>query len=236
MGYQLWLKENLKNIAETKGFSLINGRTHINSEKDTLIEIPNLDEFLDFHVHVENKLLFYSYSYDPKENYIIPDEYHQKYEKEIQEQVSQKINEYNKIIDKIDFDKPSAVFMYYIKEGFLFFNVTEREEIVDLLEYEDMVDVILEEVVQETPEEMLEEIKSQRKNKIDKEVNELKEIIFDDPKFKNATNASLRKVYSSQFFEENREYIELLRHADYYHPSIFIEDIWREFKQKGLHK
>ncbi|MED3198008.1 hypothetical protein [Bacillus toyonensis] len=236
MEYPLWLKENLKDIAETKGFSLVNGRTHINSEKDTLIELPNLDEFLDFHVHVANKLLFYSYSYDPKENYIIPDEYHQKYEKEIQEQVSRKINEYNKIIDKINFDKPSAVFMYYIKEGFLFFNVTEREEIADLFEYEDMIDIILEEVVQETPEEKLEEIKNQRKNKIDKQVNELKELIFADPKFKNVTNASLRRAYSSQFFEDNREYVELLRHADYFHQNIFIEDIWREFKQKGLHK
>lgn len=126
--------------------------------------------------------------------------------------------------------------MYYIKRRILFFNVTEREEILDLLEYEDMVEVILEEVVQETPEETLEEIKSQRKNKIDKQVNELKEIILPIQNLKNATNASLRRVYSSQFFEENREYIELLRHADYYHPSIFIEDIWREFKQKGLHK
>ncbi|PFI32199.1 hypothetical protein [Bacillus thuringiensis] len=236
MEYQLWLKEDLKNIAETRSFSLVNGRTHINSEKGTQIEIPNLEEFLDFHVHVENKLLFYSYFHDSKESYIIPDEYHQKYENEIQEQVSRKINEYNKMIDEINFDKPSAVFMYYIKEGFLFFNVTEREGIADLCEYEDMVDIIVEEVVQETPEEKLEEIKTQRKNKIDKEVNELKERIFADPKFKDATNDSRRRVYSSQFFEDNPSYRELLRHAGYFHPKIFIDDIWREFRKKGLHK
>ncbi|HFJ9467871.1 hypothetical protein [Bacillus cereus group sp. BfR-BA-01495] len=73
-------------------------------------------------------------------------------------------------------------------------------------------------------------------NKIDKQVNELKECIFANPKFKNAMNDSHRRVYSSQFLEYNPSYIELLHHAGYFHQNIFKEDIWREFKQKGLHK
>ncbi|MBJ8031847.1 hypothetical protein [Bacillus cereus group sp. N21] len=236
MEYQVWVKENLEDLAKTRGFSLVNGNIHINVEKDNQIEIPNLEEFLDFHVYVENKLLFYMYIYDRKENYVIPDEYHQKYEDAIQEQVSAEIYKYNKMLSEINFEKPASVLIYYIKDGFLFFNYTERVEIGELCEYDDMVNIIVEEIVQEIPEEKLEEIKNNRKNKIDKQLIELKECIFADPEFKIATNDLRRRRYASQFFEDRSGDIELIRRAGYHHQFLFIEDIWREFKAKGLHK
>lgn len=125
MGEQILLPNELKKRAQNIGFSLIEG----NVDLDTVInkiEIPNLNDFLDFHVHTENRLLFFEYNYESEENYIITDEDYQyvygKYEERIQEQIRLKIAEHNEAIKELDFDKPYSLLMYYIKDGFLFYN------------------------------------------------------------------------------------------------------------------
>lgn len=70
---------------------------------------------------------------------------------------------------------------------------------------------------------------------MDKKEQELKEIVFSDPKFKTATNDKHRKAYTRTFFGNRPEAREFLHYAGI-HPVLFIEKIWKEFKEKGFHK
>ncbi|MCB4848558.1 hypothetical protein LHW04_26220 [Bacillus tropicus] len=234
MENKLLVPEELKNQTKIMGFSLVNAKVEIDMEFNK-IEIPNLKDFLDFNVHVENKLLFYEYDYSSKEAYTIPDEYHHNYDELVQNEITRKINDYNATVEKIDFDKPSALSMYYIKDGFLFFNQTIREEIYSLSYSEDMVKFIVAEVSENLSDEKYEQIQHKRQEKIDEQIQQLKEIIFADPNFKTATNSVLRMTYYRKFFNDHPEYAELIRHSQYLHIKSFIEIIWKEFKEKGLH-
>ncbi|MEX3624916.1 hypothetical protein [Viridibacillus arvi] len=229
-------KEELERIAKTKGLTLVNGQIDIDSEKDNQIEIPILEDFLDFHQHVENKLLFYTYSYTKEESFLIPVDDYQNYNDAIQGQLNLEILEYNKSLKDINFEEPADLLMYYIKEGFLFFNFTENNKISELCTPEDMVNIIVEEVADQIPEDKFKEILDKAQANRDKQKQELKEVIFADPDFKNSTNLHLRRNYSNQFFHSHPEYREFLRDIGYYMPISFIESIWKEFKDKGLHK
>ncbi|MGG3890279.1 hypothetical protein [Metabacillus fastidiosus] len=232
---QVLTKEELENQARLIGFSLINGEVEIDNESN-LIELPKQKEFLDFHQHVENKLLFYSYEFEDIDLYLIPDEYQDEFESTVQEAINEKINEYNEMIKKFDFNKPSNLLMYYIKDGFLFFNRSNSKLFNNLSYSENAIDYIVKDVMDNMPNEKLEEIEKNRQAKIDEHLEKIKEEIFADPDFKTSTNDSLRRVYSHKFFKNNPEYNDLLREAGYYHPMPFIENTWREFKAKGLHK
>ncbi|MFB7637691.1 hypothetical protein [Peribacillus butanolivorans] len=229
-------RDDIESLTEKLGLILINGEIDINSETSNQIEITDQKEFIDFHQHVENKILFYSYTYVNQEHFIIPDDFHEGYEETIQEQLIEEFQKYNQSVMKIDFEKPAALFMYYIKEGFLFFNYSDREEIAELPTNKDMAIIIVGEVVEQLPEEKVKEITEKAQADKDKKEQELKEIIFSDPEFKIATNDKLRKAYTGIFFENRPEAREFLRYAGYIHPVFFIEKIWKEFKEKGLNK
>ncbi|MFC8152281.1 hypothetical protein ACFUP3_21840 [Bacillus paralicheniformis] len=225
-------KEELENTASKMGFSLI----EIECEKScNKIEIANQNDFLDFHEHVENLLLFYYYDYEDKMNFMlpveIPEEYNLKqYPKTIIERISTKIKEYNTMINETDFNTPSGLTMHYIKDGFLFYNyVFEEPNIFSTY------DEIINEVLQDFPSKELDEMKKIKQEKIKNNVQELKEIIFADPNFKVATNPIERKIYAKSFFDNNPTYVDLLNEADWI-PVLFIHHIWKEFKSKGLHK
>ncbi|AEB63145.1 hypothetical protein [Bacillus amyloliquefaciens] len=198
--------------------------------------MPSQEGFLDFHKHVDNRLLFYTYDYEEKEDYYIPEEYHTWFEdSEIQRLLSGKINEYNKKLDDINFDQPSELIMFYVKDGFVFYNTTIREEIFELSDGDTVGYSLVEEVGDAIPEEKIMEIREKQKKALDQKTQEIKDNIFNDPEFKNATNANLRRSYASRYFKDHPEECELLR-AAHIPPILFVEKIWKEFKSMGLHK
>lgn len=223
-------KEELENVASEVGFSLVEIEM---DEANNKIEISNQQDFLDFHKHVENRVLFFTYDYDDKYDFLIPEEpfLNKEYAEPIQEQIDAKINEYNKMIEETDFDQPSGLMMCYIQDGFLFYNYTFND-LYDFPGYEDIV----EEVIQGLPSKKLEEFKKNHQENIQKEVQKLKESIFSDPNFKVATNQLKRKQYLFDLLQNNSENEKLIKDAGYLYPFVFIEEIWREFKEKGLHK
>ncbi|MCY8988109.1 hypothetical protein [Bacillus atrophaeus] len=229
----LLLKGELENRAVQMGFALIEGDMDVENQK---ILLPSQKVFLDFHKHVDNNLLFYTYDYEDKENYYIPEDFHNWFEdSEIQCLLSEKINEYNKKINEIDFEQPSELLMFYVKDGFVFYHSTIRDEILDLFDGETMADSFIEEVRGAIPEEKLNEIKMNQQKELEQKTQEIKAKIFKDPEFKKATNNQLRKSYSLRYFDNNPAENKLLR-KKYFHPNLFIEEIWREFKSKDLHK
>nr|WP_276590813.1 hypothetical protein [Bacillus velezensis] len=226
-------KDELENRAVKMGFTLIEGDMDIENQK---ILLPSQEGFLDFHKHVDNNLLFYTYDYPNKEVYYIHEEYHEWFEdSEMQCLLSEKISAYNKKLDKINFEQPCELIMFYVKEGFVFYNNTIRDEIFDLCDGDTMGDSFAEEVKGGIPKEKIKEIEINRQKELDQKTQEIKDNIFNDPEFKNATNASLRRSYALRYFKDHPEESELLRVA-HLPPILFIEKIWKEFKSMGLHK
>lgn len=226
-------KDSLENLVVKMGFTLIKGEMDIENQK---ILLPSQEDFLDFHKHVDNKLLFYTYDYEDKENYYIPEEYHTWFEdSEIQHLLSEKVNEYNEKLDNINFDQPSELIMFYVKDGFVFYNTTIREELFELSDGDTVGYALVEEVGDAIPEEKIMEITEKRKKALDQKKQEIKENIFKDPEFKSATNSSLRRSYAARYFKDHPEESELLRET-YLPPFLFVDQIWKEFKSKGLHK
>ncbi|WP_330937801.1 hypothetical protein VXF94_03145 [Bacillus amyloliquefaciens] len=226
-------KDELENRAVKMGFTLIEGDMDTENQK---ILLPSQEGFLDFHKHVDNNLLFYMYDYEDKEDYYIPEEYHTWFEdSEIQRLLYEKVNEYNKKLDDINFDQPSELIMFYVKDGFVFYNTTIREELFELSDGDTVGYALVEEVGDAIPEEKIMEITEKRKKALVQKTQEIKDNIFNDPEFKNATNASLRRSYALRYFKDHPEDSELLR-ATHLPPILFIEKIWKEFKSMGLHK
>ena len=149
--------------------------------------------------------------------------------------MSEKVNEYNKKLDDINFDQPSELIMFYVKDGFVFYNTTIREELFELSDGDTVGYALVEEVGEAIPEEKIMEITEKRKKALDQKTQEIKDNIFNDPEFKNATNASLRRSYALRYFKDHPEDSELLR-TTHLPPILFIEKIWKEFKSMGLHK
>ncbi|KRT93761.1 hypothetical protein AB447_216765 [Bacillus glycinifermentans] len=233
-------KEELENLAREMCFSLVEiGMDEANNK----IEISNQQDFLDFHKHVENKLLFYYYDFEDKSDFTfpneIPNEYKYRYPEPIRARMQMKIDEYKKLIDEADFSTPSRLNLFYVKDGFLFYNYAFNEDRDDLPDYDCLdYDEIAENVRQGFSVEELDEMDKKHREDIEKQIRELKEVIFADPKFKLASNLSKRKGYSKRYFEGKSTYLELLRYAGYRFPIDFIEEIYGEFKEeeKNLHK
>ncbi|AJH80285.1 hypothetical protein FOC88_27705 (plasmid) [Bacillus thuringiensis] len=243
MAEQILSREDLKTHAQNMGVTLIKGNVDLDTVMNK-IEIPDLKEFLEFHVHIENKLLFFEHEYESKEEYIINEEDlymyegHDKYEEYremIEEQVKLKISKHNKAINEIDFKKPYSLSMYYINDGFLFYNETIKDD--DPSIYEETLFDIVESTIENLPDDILEKLEMKHRQENDTQLHKLKDLIFTDPDFKIATNSLSRKTYITRLFNNNPEYKEIIRKSnEYYHAWHFIDDIWREFKAKGLHK
>lgn len=205
--------------------------------KHNKIEISNQQDFLDFHKHVENKLLFYYYRFEGKSDFTfpneIPDEYKYRYPEPIRARMKEKTDEYKKIIDEADFSTPSRLNLFYVKDGFLFCNYAFNEDREVFPDYDCLdYDEIAENVRQEFSVEELKEMDEKHLKEVHKQIQNLKEVIFKDPEFSLASNLTRRKRYSKTFFENNPTYIGILRAANYSHPIFFIDDIWVEFQPK----
>ncbi|MCY9290950.1 hypothetical protein MOF05_21615 [Bacillus haynesii] len=227
-------KEELENITREMDFSLVEIETDESSNK---IEISNQQDFLDFHEHVENKLLFYYYDFEDKSDFTfpndVPGEYNYKYPEPILNRIRAEINEYNKLIDETDFSTASGLMLFYIKDGFLFYNYTFNEDRDGLPDYDCLdYDRIAENIRQDFSTEELGEMDKKYRVEIEKQIQNLKETIYADPKFALASNQTKRKRYSKTFFENTPAYVDLLRAANYTHPIFFIDDIWGEFQAK----
>ncbi|MFQ3544226.1 hypothetical protein Q7A53_09065 [Halobacillus rhizosphaerae] len=233
---RLLLKDELESVAKAKGLFLINGEIDINSETSNQIEIPNQTEFMNFYQHLKTKILFYFYIYVDQEAYLISNNYHEKYNEAIQKELLEEFKNYNQSVMNIDFNKPASLFMYYIQDGFLFFNYSDRKEIADLPVNDDKASLIVEELVDQLSEEKVKKIKEKAQDDKNKKEQELKDVIFSDPDFKTATNLDFRREFTKKFLENRPEAKEFLSYAGYISPMHFIEKIWKEFKGKGLHK
>lgn len=144
------------------------------------------------------------------------------------------IEEYNSMVENLDFEYPSMVITFCACDNQWFFVAKKNERLLDgeeLLEPEEMLQII-----RDLNEGRRNEIINRKRQVVESLQEELHQQILNDEKFKVCTNQELRSAYGRKLFSKLGERFEPLKEIMYQHNlSVlsregreFIEVIWRE--------
>lgn len=203
---------------------------------DFNFDLNSFEVFKKAMVTLRPPILFYNYTNIDIDEYLIEENDNASDSPEINPQIAKAIIKYNNDL-KINFpNTPVALSLCFVIDGVIYTFSQESEFYSNLDFADDALEKLISRVIEETPEEELEKIKHQRKKETSEKIEQYKQLIFADNEFKNCTNLTYRKRYLNKFLEKNPEARYIISKSPHRHPIGFIEDIWREFKDKGLHK
>lgn len=225
-------REILEKMIKDNGFY---GLEVENSFEDDVInkitmKSQNINDIFKFAKENDIHTIFYGYYYYDKEFYIIDlKNLEEKYDKEVVDMMKRDVIEYNKKVNSIDFEKPIILVVYCIYNGCsitveLYDEWIEKE---DILAGHEKMDLIFEQ-----NQEKLESYIDKKAKQRDIELENLKQIIFQDEQFKKSTNKNLRTDYIYKFLEKNPNYSELFNYGNgvRFNAYKWIDIIWREYK------
>lgn len=225
-------RETLEKMIKDNGFY---GLEVENSFEDDVInkitmKSQNINDIFKFAKENDIHTIFYGYYYYDKEFYTIDlKNLEEKYDKEVVDMMKRDVIEYNKKVNSIDFEKPIILVVYCIYNGCsitveLYDEWIEKE---DILAGHEKMDLIFEQ-----NQEKLESYIDKKAKQRDIELENLKQIIFQDEQFKKSTNKNLRTDYIYKFLEKNPNYSELFNYENgvRFNAYKWIDIIWREYK------
>lgn len=225
-------RETLEKMIKDNGFY---GLEVENSFEDDVInkitmKSQNINDIFKFAKENDIHTIFYGYYYYDKEFYTIDlKNLEEKYDKEVVDMMKRDVIEYNKKVNSIDFEKPIILVVYCIYNGCsitveLYDEWIEKE---DILAGHEKMDLIFEQ-----NQEKLESYIDKKAKQRDIELENLKQIIFQDEQFKKSTNKNLRTDYIYKFLEKNPNYSELFNYGNgvRFNAYKWIDIIWREYK------
>lgn len=225
-------REILEKMIKDNGFYGIEVE---NSFEDDVInkitmKSQNINDIFKFAKENDIHTIFYGYYYYDKEFYTIDlKNLEEKYDKEVVDMMKRDVIEYNKKVNSIDFEKPIILVVYCIYNGCsitveLYDEWIEKE---DILAGHEKMDLIFEQ-----NQEKLESYIDKKAKQRDIELENLKQIIFQDEQFKKSTNKNLRTDYIYKFLEKNPNYSELFNYGNgvRFNAYKWIDIIWREYK------
>ena len=225
--------EKLRNIAEENELSLFNSSIYLETLYKQGIEFYELDSFLSLGHKLNNKILYFYYVYYQEEEFLIPDEYHERYIGKIQQLVSKKIKEHNAFVGTYDFNEPASLYLYFIQNGIIHFLTIENEKFDLLMSYEEKIKDIMHDISNQIDSEEMKNIRLEALQKRDADLENLRNYVLEDKKFHTATNQSLRSTYANRLFEINPEFMDILRAAGYDRMNSFFDETWKIYKAKN---
>ena len=188
-------------------------------------EIPELIRFAK-----ANKIssLMYCYRYYDKEAYIIHEDALLKYDARIISAIEADIQQHNRQIDKLDFNKPLLLYVYSLYEGFAV-SIIQEDFWLDEIDIPNN-DERLDELTGKC-KGLIEEIRNEKNKEKDDQKNKLRELIVSDPEFYKCTNQRLRRSFILKLLDDKDEFASAF---DYYNEPIeFVELLWKEQKSIG---
>lgn len=225
-------REALVKMIEDSGFYGIEVENSFEDDVINKITMKSKDINDIFKFARENDLhtIFYGYYYYDKDFYTIDlKKFEEKYDREVVDMMKKDVIEYNKKVNSIDFEKPIILVVYCIYNGCsitveLYDEWIEKENI---LAGHEKMDLIFEQ-----NQEKLESYIDKKEKQRDIELENLKQIIFQDEQFKKSTNKNLRTDYIYKFLEKNPDYSELFNYGNgvRFNAYKWIDIIWREYK------
>lgn len=204
-------------------------------DRDHMIYLENndIDEFIKFvQLNNINSIFYKYYTFNP-EFFYITEELAEDIDDDIVNLLKNDIEEWNKQIDKVDFDIPVELFIFCMYESHYitinyhneFWNnqMTAKEKLLELLE---------------SNANKVENIREKREEEDEQLKEELKEYILNDDKFILCTNKNLRKDYMYELYK--RKDIEKFKNLFWQQGGYFkgtdvainfIELVWRIHKE-----
>lgn len=190
-----------------------------------VVDVESIDEFLEIAESLSCTHVFFLYEFYNKDRYKIPHEDFSDYPKDFKKLV----NDHNKKIDSLDFDKPMRLDLYVFYNGSAISVIFSNEWLKDLgyKDKNDQFDVI-------EGSYYAEEVEINKKKK---EINkafkkELREIILKDPTFRVKTNRESRFAYLKELLEEEefKKYLRIFDNRD--DIEIFLKETWMMYSKK----
>lgn len=105
-------EENLLSVANSFNINCIKTKTH-KFEELIVIDVDSIETYFKQVGPLKENTVFYVYTFNEKEDYIIPLELFDYDEEEI----LNKVIEHNDIVEGIDFDVPNKLYVYVLKDG-----------------------------------------------------------------------------------------------------------------------
>ena len=201
--------------------------------EENAIQLLNFEEFGRFIKSHAIETVFYHYTYIKAEVLKIDDELLEETNpsETMMELIADEIEVYNATIDKVDFSRPCWVNLYFTYQGFMYY-IEEADPW-----YEEEFDpprFVLKSIIDKHVDEEA-DIQDEAKLKREKERENLRKQIMDDPEFHKCTNKQLRRNYGNNLFSGNEELQALFfkPKGGLYDMMIldYIEQIWRDSKQ-----
>lgn len=143
-----------------------------------------------------------------------------------------KFDSYNKRVQRLDFSKSFAVYVYCIYQGFLIFAGETDYWFIDL--GFNLSEKAAQQIVLENQDEIFDIVKKSKEERV-KVRKELRKLLLNSEEFQRCTNRELRNAFIKKFFDENEKYRDAFynEREGLYDITInsFIEEVWRDYKQ-----
>lgn len=211
------------------------------NERAVVLADNNINALISYAKDNNVKYIFYEYSYEEKEDYIIdkdyimtqfPDSFNEFYKI-----ASNDISKHNKNVNEIDFEQPYLMEAFCIHQGAYVLTRQHVDWVENLLDAENMVRELRLKYNKQVDELRLKtETENEKHNELIRE--ELRDKILSDEAFSRCTNQKMRRYYIEDLLKrtENKKYIEPFKTiGDFYmgRAVAFVEDLWALKKYSG---
>lgn len=105
-------EEDLLSVGKTFDVNCVKVKTHSFDEL-IVVDADSVESFFENVAPLKEKVVFYIYTFNKIDDYVIPLELFDYNE----EQILKKVEEHNEIVAGIDFDSPKALYVYILKDG-----------------------------------------------------------------------------------------------------------------------
>lgn len=220
------------------GFDVFN--VTIQPNEKNVIQFKSFDNLLVFAKKHNIDTLFYQYIYISENDLIIDEDIIHDFARNFINNscntidiINKKVEEYNKKVYELDYEKPISLEIYFIYQGFLYFTVEDDYWFIEKGFQSPKTAII--DIAEKNIEKISDEIAISNEIR-NKKREELRETLFNDKNFQNCTNQQLRRAYMQKLVRNNKDIYDLFFYngGSWYDisPLAFAEEVWREYKYK----
>lgn len=227
----MWSEEKLLELlkkSKIDGYKLNTAFDGINT-----MQLVNTEDLLFFSCRHNIDTVFYNYTFINEDALNITEDVtsNLKFDEDTLSVLQAKLDDYNKSLLKLEFNKPVYLEVYCIYQGVVFFIREDDYWFVEL--GFGMPETVCVEFANDYFEDIIAE-KKRKKQMITDSRNKLREQILNDEEFQKCTNIELRRMYADKIFNNSKYNQSLFRSekSGLYDVPIntFIEEVWREYK------
>jgi len=198
--------------------------------------LMDLDDYIELIKLFGMKVVFTCLRYYDEDDYKITDDLILEHNRTVPlEIIKYDVEEYNKKIDRIDFENPNSFVSFFVKDSIYYLYIEGREWIEDF--DIDLAEEELNKILNNHMEE-IDKIQDEEQEEINRLKQKLEQFILNDERFQVATNKNLRYTYVNNLVKskEFKPYEKCFLTHNGYFSSIdvcsLVETLWRIYKSR----